>query len=148
MIEKRKSQEDQKVLPGFEEAVTEEAASPTPQGPLHPETPERVLDILENARREARKTGKRVRLRFDRAEFMRQFPGAASDPRMVLTPRRFSLDITPMASLTVGELRNMCLRAKGFPLAIEKALQVEGFADEVEIHILKEDYAALKQAAE
>lgn len=102
-----------------------------------------IAEEIDQATEESRRTGKRIRKRFNKKEFLEQFPHAVSDPRMALTPDDFILDLEPLEGLTVGELRTLCLKKKGHPLAIQKALQVEGYPDSTEIFILKEEMAFL-----
>jgi hypothetical protein len=102
-----------------------------------------IAEEIERATEESRRTGKRIHKRFNKREFLEQFPHASSDPRMALTPDEFFLDLEPLEGLTVGELRNLCLKKKDHPLALLKAMQVEGYPDSTEIFILKEEIAIL-----
>lgn len=105
------------------------------------------MDALSKAIKEAQKTGKRQRKVFNRAEFIRQFPDAATDPRMAFTPKNFILDITPLEPIDVGTLREICIKKGDHPLAIQKALSVQGLADNVIVSILKEDMEVLTGVA-
>lgn len=106
-----------------------------------------IIEQIESAQKLAKQTGQRIRRRFNKKEFVRQFPQAGTDPRFAFTPDYFQLDISPMATLTVGELRDLCIKTKGHPLSLQKALQVEGLGDSTVIHILKEEYNILTVAA-
>lgn len=111
------------------------------------ELPVTILEQLESAKKIASRTGQRIRKVFNRREFVKQFPQAGNDPRMAFTPNNFILDVTPLDTLTVGELRDLCLACKGHPLSIQKAMQVEGLADNVIVSLLKEELAVLQNAA-
>lgn len=111
------------------------------------DTPILMVEQIEEAKKIAKKTGQRIVRRFDKREFVRQFPHAGSDPRMAFTPNHFKFDVAPMATLTVGELRDLCLKCREHPLAFKKAVQVEGLSDSTVIHILKEEYNLLSRAA-
>lgn len=100
---------------------------------------------LREAIAASKASGQRIRKVFDRQQFLREFPKAASDPRMAFVPERFVLDLTPMEGITVGELRQLCLAKKEHPLAIQKALSVEGQPDTSVVYVLREDLNVLRQ---
>jgi len=111
------------------------------------EMPITIYEQLQQAKKISARTGQRIRKVFNKKTFIQQFPAAGSDPRMAFTPDTFIFDITPLESLTVGELRDMCLACKGHPLSFQKAMQVEGLADTVIVSVLKEELQILRQAA-
>jgi hypothetical protein len=84
---------------------------------------------------------------FNRDEFCKEFPGFSKDPRYAFTPESFLLEVTPMEALTVAQLRELCLQAGEHPLAVQKALSVEGLGDSVIVRILREDLDILTRAS-
>ncbi len=112
----------------------------TEQGKIITDLPNgSIAEMIAKAEDESRRTGRRIRKVINKAAYLQEFPQASGDPRMALTPDDFILDLTPMEGMTVGQLRNLCLKKKGHPLALTKALQVEGYPDSTEIYILKEE---------
>jgi hypothetical protein len=107
-----------------------------------------LITEIEQAQNLAQKTGMRIVKRLDKTKFLEEFPQAAFDPRMALTPQSFNLEFASFTGLTVGELRNMCLRVKSHPLALQKVLQVEGHPDNTTVFILQEEFNILQNAQE
>jgi len=101
---------------------------------------------LRKALADSKASGIRVRKVFNKSKFLQEFPKAANDPRMDLVGDKFILDVTPLESLTVGELRQMCLDACDHPLAVTKGLSVEGLADHTVVSILREELDILRVA--
>lgn len=106
-----------------------------------------IFDQIQDARLLAERTGLRVVKRVDKRRFLEEFPQAAADPRMALTPTQFEIEFASFEALSVGELRELCLRCKGHPLALQKALHVEGMPDRQVIYILKEEIQIMHAAA-
>jgi hypothetical protein len=98
-----------------------------------------IAEVIEQAEKESARSGNRISRVIDKRKFLTEFPHAAGDPRMSLTPNLFELNFTPLEGMSVGQLRTLCLRKKGHPLAIQKALQVEGFPDSQTVFILKQE---------
>lgn len=101
-------------------------------------------EVLKQAIRVSRQTGSRVRKAIDKKSFVQQFPLAGRDPRMAFTPEQFVMDITPLESITVGELRELCLAKREHPLALQKALSVQGLGDTQIVAVLREDLDVLR----
>jgi hypothetical protein len=104
-----------------------------------------VAEQIEQARRESVRTGARIRRRVEKRRFLEEFPHAASSPLMALTDPVFDLDFTPLEAMSVGQLRTLCLKKKGLPLALRKVLQVEGYPDSQTVYILKEEARLLAE---
>ena len=102
---------------------------------------------VKDAVLQARETGCRIRKRFNRTEFIKQFPKFGADPRVGFLPENFALDIEPMISIQCGELQDLCLANKGHPLALQKAFSIQGMPKDFSVTILREDYNILKQAS-
>ena len=107
---------------------------------------ENVRADLRSALRQSEQTGSRIKKRYNKKEFSTFFPKFGTDPLIAFLPENFVLDITPMESITVGELRELCLAKKDHPLAVRKALETQGFADSHVVHLLKEDLAILRSS--
>lgn len=102
------------------------------------------LEQMKEALEEAKRTGKRVRRVFNREKFIREFPEAANDPRMAFTPNNFILDVSPTEAIDVKSLRELCIKKGNHPLAVQKALSVQGLADHVIVTILRQDMEVLR----
>jgi len=101
--------------------------------------------LIKETREEARRTGRRIKKVISKDDFCKQFPKAAADPRMALTPKEFLLDMTPMTAMTVQELRELCIAKGDHPLAVQKAISVAGLADHQVVNILTQDLNTLKE---
>ena len=64
---------------------------------------------------------------------------------MGFTGDTFFLEATPMHKLTIGELRDLCLRHKDKEVAKQLALSTQGLPDDHVVAILKEHYEELAQ---
>lgn len=101
------------------------------------------LQRLQEAREEARKTGKRIRRVFDRQQLAKESPAFGSDPRTGFTPNQFILDVGLMEALTVKELREIC--SQGKTEKAKKLLEnVQGLAENVVVNVYREDLDAAK----
>ena len=106
-----------------------------------------ILEQLEEAKERTKHTGDPSTVNVDKKKFIEEVPHAGQEPRMAFTPDRFKFTYTRFECLTVGELRELCLKAKSHPFAIKKAMEVEGFGDKVNCHLLHRDVRFLRQLA-
>ena len=104
---------------------------------------EQILEIKEASK----KSGKRVKCVVNKQQLLRENPSLAQDPRMALTPDNYVLDVTPLETITVMELRQLCAKASDSLLATSKAASVAGLSDNTLVSLLKEDLDELASAS-
>jgi len=104
--------------------------------------------ILREALKKADAEGRSIRRTFNKTQFVEQFPDAAKDPRFQLLPDTFIFNISPLISISAGELEEICNESPDKLLAASKLKQLIGLGADTIVVILREEMIALQKSVE
>lgn len=107
-----------------------------------------ILEQIDEMKKKTRKTGENQSIKVDKRQFIEEVPKAGQDPRMAFTKNKFIFSTEKYTKMSIGELRDLCLKTKGHPFSLQKAREVEGLSDRVPVILYTQDVNRLKRLSQ